>query len=103
SGSLIGAERPRIVALGDFCVEVEPSPVMLYVRNEDKPGFIGRLGTLLGDNNINIANFNLGRTDNQALALISLDQPVGSELIAKISKLQGVLKARELKFTIAKN
>ncbi len=100
AGSLIGAERPRIVALGDFCVEVEPSPVMLYVRNEDKPGLIGRLGTLLGENNVNIANFNLGRTGNQALALISLDQPVGPELIAKISKLQGVLKARELKFTI---
>lgn len=103
AGSLIGAERPRIVALGDFNVEVEPSPFMLYVRNEDKPGLIGRLGTFLGDHNINIANFNLGRTGNQALALIALDQPIDQGLVEKISKLQGVLKARVMKFNVPKN
>ena len=100
AGSLLGAERPRIVALGDFNVEVEPSPVMLYVRNEDKPGFIGRLGTLLGENKINIANFNLGRTGEQALALVAVDQPVSAELLEKISKIQGVLRARVLKLNI---
>jgi D-3-phosphoglycerate dehydrogenase / 2-oxoglutarate reductase len=73
------------------------------VRNEDKPGLIGRLGTFLGDNKINIANFNLGRTGDQALALISVDQPVGADLIEKIGKLQGVLKARILKFNVAKD
>lgn len=102
-GSLIGAGRPRIVALGDFHVEVEPAPFMLYVRNEDKPGFIGRLGTLLGENGVNIANFNLGRNapGDQALALVTVDQTINDELLKKIAALQGVRKARVLRFTTA--
>jgi len=98
AGSLSGASRPRIVALGDFRIEAEPSPHMLYVRNEDKPGCIGRLGTLLGEHGINIANFNLGRTGTQALALVAVDQPINPALLQKIAALQGVLKARVLRF-----
>jgi D-3-phosphoglycerate dehydrogenase len=101
-GSLFGGE-PRIVALGDFAVEAEPAAHILYVRNQDKPGLIGRLGTLLGDNKINIANFNLGRTGpgDQALALVTVDQAISPELLEKISKLDGVLKARAMKFNVA--
>ncbi len=102
AGSITGNGRPRIVALGDFNVEVEPAPFMLYVRNQDKPGFIGRLGTLLGESGINIANFNLGRNGpgDQALALVSVDEPISAELLAKIASLKDVLKARLLKFTV---
>jgi D-3-phosphoglycerate dehydrogenase len=102
SGSVMGSGRPRIVALGDFNIEVEPAPHMLYVRNEDKPGFIGRLGTLLGDNKINIGHFHLGRNapGDQALALVSVDQAVSPDILKQISGLQGVLKARALKFNV---
>jgi D-3-phosphoglycerate dehydrogenase len=102
AGSLFGAGEPRIVRLGDFAVEAEPAKNILYVRNEDKPGFIGRLGTLLGDNKINIANFNLGRNapGDQALALVTVDQPISAEVLEKISKIDGVLKARVLHFNV---
>ena len=103
AGSIMGAGKARIVEIGDFSVEIEPAPYMLYVRNADKPGLIGRVGTLLGDNKINIATFNMGRNapGTQALALISVDQRIGPELLAKISALQDVLKARFLSFQIA--
>ncbi|MBI3419149.1 MAG: phosphoglycerate dehydrogenase [Proteobacteria bacterium] len=99
AGSLF-AGKPRIVALGDFNVEAEPAVNILYVRNEDKPGFIGRLGSLLGSSGVNIANFNLGRNapGDQALALVTVDQPIPPALLEKISKLEGVLKARVLHF-----
>ena len=56
-------------------MEAELTPSMLYVTNEDKPGHIGRLGTLLGKLGINIANFNLGRAEvgGDAIALLSID------------------------------
>jgi D-3-phosphoglycerate dehydrogenase len=100
AGSLFGTGHPRIVELGDFQVEAEPAPHILYLRNQDKPGFIGRLGTLLGANSINIANFNLGRNapGDQALALVTVDQPIDAQLLEKIAALEGVLKARVLHF-----
>ncbi len=100
AGSLFGADRPRIVALGDFKVEAEPAAHILYLRNQDKPGLIGRLGTLLGENGINIANFNLGRSapGGQALALVTVDQPIPGALLEKIGALENVLKARLMRF-----
>jgi D-3-phosphoglycerate dehydrogenase len=100
SGSLLAGEKPRIVAVGDMGIEVEPSPIMLYVKNEDKPGFIGRLGSLLGENKINIANFNLGRSKpgEIALSLIAVDQPIDDVLRDKIAAISGVIRARVLRF-----
>lgn len=100
SGSLLAGEKPRIVAVGDMGIEVEPSPIMLYVKNEDKPGFIGRLGSLLGEHKINIANFNLGRNQpgGTALALIAVDQPVGEAVRDAIAALPGVVRVRVLTF-----
>ena len=53
---------------------------MLFITNEDKPGFIGVLGSILSDANINIATFHLGRTKvgGDAIALIEIDEPVSS-------------------------
>jgi D-3-phosphoglycerate dehydrogenase len=102
AGSLFGSGKARIVELGDFKVEAEPAAHILYVRNQDKPGFIGRLGTLLGGNSINIANFQLGRNapGDQALALVTVDQPIDDALLQKIGALEGVLKARVLHFGV---
>ena len=58
---------------------------MLYITNDDKPGFIGRLGTLLGENKVNIATFHLGRDKpgGSAIALVQVDQPISPELLAR--------------------
>jgi D-3-phosphoglycerate dehydrogenase len=74
---------------------------MLYIVNEDRPGFIGRLGTLLGEANINIGTFHLGRLaegGGDAVLLLSLDEPVGPDVVSKVEALPGVRLVRPLKF-----
>jgi len=76
------------------------TPHMLYVTNEDKPGFIGKLGTLLGDAKVNIASFNLGRTapGGDAIALVEVDGPVPESVLADIRKVSVVKQAKSLAF-----
>ena len=71
--------EPRITRLFGVPMNAGFAPYMLYVRNEDKPGFIGALGQILGENKINIGSFSLGRMDNgeeEAVCLVSVDEPV---------------------------
>lgn len=73
---------------------------MLFVRNEDKPGFIGKLGTMLGNAGVNIANFHLGRspTTGQALALVKIDGECPQAVAAEIAALDGVIQAKVRSF-----
>jgi len=87
-GSLF-AERPRIVSIKGIPVEAEVCRHMLYITNDDKPGFIGAFGSLLGESGVNIGTFNLGRDQvgGDAIAFVSLDQPLDETLLAKIRAL----------------
>jgi len=100
AGTLFGGNRPRIVQVLDIPVEAELGPHMLYVRNQDKPGFIGNLGRTLGDAGVNIATFHLGRATpgGEAVALIQVDQPLSDALIERIQALPNMIKARALSF-----
>ena len=73
---------------------------MLYITNEDKPGFIGRLGTLLGDLKVNIANFNLGRAapGGDAISLVEIDRAMSDDVLDKVRALEGVVQAKRLVF-----
>jgi D-3-phosphoglycerate dehydrogenase len=73
---------------------------MLYTENADKPGHIGALGTLLGTSGVNIATFNLGREEagGKAVALVSVDEPIGKDVLAEVTKLPHVRRAALLKF-----
>lgn len=99
-GTLIGGSKPRITEVDGVAIEAEISPEMLYLRNEDKPGFIGRLGTKLGDGKVNIATFHLGRSQPGATAvlLVSLDQSVSTGLLGEIGQLPSVVMAKHLRF-----
>ncbi|MDE3015819.1 MAG: phosphoglycerate dehydrogenase [Pseudomonadota bacterium] len=91
--------RPRIVEVGGVKLEAGLGAHMLYVNNDDKPGFIGALGTVLGKAGINIANFHLGRNDShEAVALVEIDQPVSAELLAEIAKVPSVRQVKALVF-----
>jgi D-3-phosphoglycerate dehydrogenase len=81
-------------------MEAELGPHMLYVTNRDKPGFIGRLGTLLGERGHNIATFHLGRQapGGDAIALVEIDGNIPDELLAAVQGLEGVVQARHLCF-----
>ncbi len=73
---------------------------MLYVTNEDKPGFIGSLAGLLGDAKVNIANFNLGRNKQggDAIALVEIDGEIPADVLAKVQALPQVKQAKALVF-----
>ena len=96
----VSAGRPRIVEVKGMPLEGAFSPVMLYVNNIDKPGFIGALGAMLGEAGINIATFHLGRQDTggEAIALIGIDGLPPHELTEKLDALPHVRYAKVLNF-----
>jgi D-3-phosphoglycerate dehydrogenase len=100
AGTLFGNAAPRLVELFGIKVEADLVGNMLYVVNEDAPGFIGRLGTALGEAGINIGTFHLGRVEagGEAVLLLSVDEPVDAAVIATVEKLPGVKLVRALKF-----
>ncbi len=100
AGTLFGGNRPRIVEIKGIPIEAELGPHMLYITNEDKPGFIGRLGQVLGDAGINIATFHLGRNEagGDAIALLQIDQKMSDEVLGKVQSLPAVVQAAALSF-----
>jgi D-3-phosphoglycerate dehydrogenase / 2-oxoglutarate reductase len=100
AGTLFSGNRPRLVEIKGIPIEAELGRHMLYITNRDRPGFIGRLGTLLGEAGINIATFHLGRVTagDDAIALIEVDQLVNDELLARIRGISDVVQAAALRF-----
>ncbi len=99
AGAVI-AGGPKIVEVKGMSLEAAFHPLMLYVNNSDKPGFIGALGTMLGEAQVNIATFNLGRVaaGEDAVALVGIDQTLPAALLAKIEGLPQVRFVRVLSF-----
>ncbi len=100
AGTLFSNAEPRLVELFGIKVEAELAGHMMYIVNEDAPGFIGRIGTLLGEAGINIGTFNLGRraAGGEAVLLLSVDSPVPAEVIAKARDVPGVKRVMALAF-----
>jgi len=73
---------------------------MIYIVNEDAPGFIGRLGTTLGAAGVNIATFHLGRESpgGDAIALVEIDGEIPEKTLRAVQSLEGVMQARHLAF-----
>ena len=82
-GTVFQDGKPRVIEIRNIAVDAEFAPNMIYVRNDDKPGFIGRFGTLLGEAGVNVATFALGRDrpGGDAICFVSVDQPVSAELL----------------------
>ncbi len=100
AGTLFSNKRPRIVSVMDIDVEAELSQNMLYVRNNDKPGFIGALGMLMGNEGVNIGTFSLGRDLDAgvAIALVSVDSEITTEIEEKVASLPHVRQVKALSF-----
>jgi D-3-phosphoglycerate dehydrogenase len=94
------AGAPRIVEVKGMELDAPFAPAMLYVNNLDKPGFIGGLGALLGEAGVNIATFNLGRTESggDAIALVGVDQAVNDTVLGGVRSLPNVKEVRLLTF-----
>ncbi|MFG1178871.1 phosphoglycerate dehydrogenase [Xanthobacter versatilis] len=100
SGTVFADGRPRIVNIKGINVDAEFAPSMIYVTNEDKPGFIGRFAGLLGDAGLNIATFALGRDHlgGDAIALVAVDGTVPADVLGKVQALPQVKAAKALVF-----
>ena len=100
AGTVFSDGRPRIIQIKGIGLEAELSPYMLYITNQDKPGFIGNFGTLMGESGVNIATLNLGRDrpGGDAICLVALDEPISDETLAKVRALPMVTRANRLAF-----
>lgn len=97
AGALLGA-HPRLVAIGNYRVNIEPRGTLVMVRNRDVPGVIGRVGTLLGDAGVNIAEYHQARTEagGEALGVINADGRLSPALCATLRALPEVLDVRQV-------
>jgi D-3-phosphoglycerate dehydrogenase len=100
SGTVFADGRPRIVNIKGIRMDAEFGPSMIYITNLDKPGFIGRFSSTLGEAGINIATFHVGREapGGHAVALIEIDGELPAEVLAKVRALPQVQQAKPLRF-----
>jgi D-3-phosphoglycerate dehydrogenase len=100
SGTVFADGRPRIVNIKGIRMDAEFGPSMIYITNQDKPGFIGKFSSTLGDAGINIATFHVGREapGGNAVALIEIDGDLPGDVLAKVRALPQVQQARQLRF-----
>src|SRR3954469_8714675 len=100
SGTVFAERRARIVAMKGIRMAAEFGPSFIYITNFDKPGFIGRFSSTLGEAGINIATFHVGREapGGNAIALIEIDGELPADVLAKVRALPQVQQARALRF-----
>ena len=97
AGALLGDGHPRIVRIGEYHVDVVPEGTLVVLRNRDVPGVIGRVGTLLGNAGINIGEYHQARlaAGGEAIAAISVDGRLESDVVARLRALPEVIDARQ--------
>ncbi|MGF1493465.1 MAG: phosphoglycerate dehydrogenase [Microcoleaceae cyanobacterium] len=95
TGALLGDREMRITNLDGFPINVPPSPFMLFTLHRDMPGIIGKIGSLLGSFNVNIASMQVGRkiVRGEAVMVLSLDDPLPEGLLSEIMKVPGIRDA----------
>jgi D-3-phosphoglycerate dehydrogenase len=100
SGTVYADGRPRIINIKGIRMDAEFAPSMLYVTNQDKPGFVGRFASLLAEAGINIATFHLGRESagGNAIALVEVDGAVAPDVLAKVQQIPNVQQVKPLRF-----
>ena len=100
AGTIYSDGKPRFIQIKGINLEAEPMLHMLYTTNTDMPGYIGALGTKLGDLGINIATFALGRGEKsgEAIALLGVDEEVSADALKAIGELPQVRQAKALNF-----
>ncbi|MGD9785684.1 MAG: phosphoglycerate dehydrogenase [Hyphomicrobiaceae bacterium] len=100
AGTVFSHGRPRIIQVRNIDMDFEVTPHMLFVRNQDRPGFIGQFGMVMGEAGVNIATFNLGRetAGGDAIAVVAVDEPVTDAVLSRVVALPQVVRARRLSF-----
>ena len=98
-GTVFAGMGDRLVSIDGYRVDAEPTGYMLILSNIDKPGMIGKVGTFLGKNNINIASMDVGRikVGEKAVMVLNVDAEVSAKALQEITKLDGISHATVVK------
>jgi D-3-phosphoglycerate dehydrogenase len=99
AGTVFSDKSGRVVLFDRFHLDIIPEGTSIYFRNIDRPGIIGKVGTILGDNQINIAAFELGRqAGGEAIAFVSVDSPISKQLLDNLTRIDGIIEVRVVRF-----
>lgn len=98
AGTRLNGYGARIVKIDDFAIDVAPEGYLLYIHHNDRPGVIGRVGSILGSNDVNIATMQVGRRDmgGDAIMMLSVDKPVSAELLDTMGELPEVKSVTQI-------
>ena len=103
-GAVLREDTPRLLHMDGIDIEAPLERNLIYMRNQDVPGVIGRVGTVLGKHDINIANFSLGRRASgipeqarQAIAVVHVDNPVSESVLAELRALPAIEQAKSVR------
>jgi D-3-phosphoglycerate dehydrogenase / 2-oxoglutarate reductase len=99
SGTVFHEKNQRIVSVNNFRVEFEPTGYILYIINKDVPGVVGRVGTTLGDHQVNIAEYNLARSGSggRAMAIVTIDSPLEGDAFTAIRVIPAIEEVRQVR------
>jgi D-3-phosphoglycerate dehydrogenase len=97
-GTLLGKQHPRLVKINEFEIEVVPEGTLLVTLHNDKPGVIGAMSTTLGKANINITRMQVGiaNANQQAMAVISVSEPLSADLLAEIKSIPAIQRLTQI-------
>ena len=91
--------QPRLLEIDGIHVEAPLEGNVIYLRNLDVPGVIGRVGTVLGQHNVNIANFSLGRgPESKAVAVVQVDSDISEKVLEALRGIETILQAKAIRF-----
>lgn len=98
NGTVLHGESPRLLSVDAIDIEAPLAKNLIYMRNRDVPGVIGKVGTILGNANVNIADFSLGRSANGtakfAIGIVHIDGRAPEEVLEKLRKVEAIVEAR---------
>jgi D-3-phosphoglycerate dehydrogenase len=99
SGTVFHERNQRIVSVNNYRVEFKPEGHILYILNRDVPGVVGRVGTTLGDHEVNIAEYNLARNSSggTAMAVITIDSPLSPDALTALRVMPAIKDVRQLR------
>ena len=97
-GCLFDGKLIKLTKIMDYQVDVSPNGAMLLVHNKDIPGVVGKVGTVLGSFEINIAEFILSRNDSGEIAcsIIKIDDPISNDIVSKIAELEEIINIKQI-------
>lgn len=99
-GTLFAENIGKILFIDNYTLDLEASGNYIYFRNNDRPGIVGKVATLLGENNINIANFGLARVGSkgsEAISFVLVDDKVSSDVVKQIANLDDIIEAKYIR------